>query len=459
VRRVRFDQRSGGHVMRYAVLIFLSVAALVGAVSIALDRNAQRSAWQEHSTALDGAARVSAASFTALRSDLRVRVSQLATSLPLQRAVLTDDADALRGFADRNRAKIDLGPRTIGKLPPTPRIVSTATINDGTNVLARVTLAIPLGDEVLKLLSETTPLPDNASLVLVRHGRVIAGGPEGASARISNGRIEFRGMPFAAKNASLRIADSSVMAVEPVDSVMASADAYRRYVILAALVTLAFAAAGARRLARPLAQAVGDVARLTRQAQTDALTGLANRRSFGDRLESELVRAAETGTSVSFVIGDIDGFKAVNDTYGHQAGDAIIKAVADALAGSVRELDLAGRYGGEEFVVVLPGSRLADAARRADAIRTRIAELEIPIPSGERLRVTLSFGVAEYPTYANADALVAAADAALYQAKRSGKNRVATATVQGEMPAPALAAAPDPTREAEAPAAPVASVV
>jgi diguanylate cyclase (GGDEF)-like protein len=132
------------------------------------------------------------------------------------------------------------------------------------------------------------------------------------------------------------------------------------------------------------------------------------------------------------VIADIDDFKLINDGFGHQAGDEVIKAVASVLTGSGRETDLAVRFGGEEFVIVLPGARLANARRAAETIRTAIAELEIPGPRAESIRVTASFGVAEFPTYATPEALLAAADAALYQAKRAGKNRVATSTVHDD---------------------------
>jgi len=97
-----------------------------------------------------------------------------------------------------------------------------------------------------------------------------------------------------------------------------------------------------------------------------------------ERLDAELARAHENGTSVSFVIADIDNFKAVNDGYGHQTGDQIIRAVAQALAGTVRELDLAARYGGEEFAVVLPGSRLGDARRSAERMRRAVSQSEVP---------------------------------------------------------------------------------
>jgi diguanylate cyclase (GGDEF)-like protein len=413
------------------VLVFLLAAALVATVALSLDRNARRSAWQEHTTALHGGARVSASSFDALRANLRVRATQLATSLPLQRAVVTGDEAELRRIAGQRQARIDRPGRTVGTLPPAPRITSAAKITNGVRVLATVTIALPLGDEVLTLLRQATPLPEHGALLLVRNGRVLSGGPAGEEVRVRDGRVVLGGTSFAAQSAPLSAEGASVLAVEPVEAIDALSARYRRFVLLAAVITLLLAAALANRLARPLAQVVGEVARLTRQAHTDALTGLANRRELTARLDDELARAARNGTCLSFVIADVDDFKAVNDDHGHQTGDALLKEVAAVLTRSIRETDLAVRFGGEEFVLVLPGARLGDARRTADTIRTALTAIEIETPHGELVGVTASFGVAEFPTYATPDALLAAADAALYQAKRAGKNRVATSTVEG----------------------------
>lgn len=441
--RPRARQLASTPVARYAVLVFLLAAALVVTVAVSLDRNARRSSWQEHTTALAGGARVGASSFQSLRANLSVQATQLATSLPLQRAVVTGDEAELRRIAAGRHARIDLRGRAIGELAGAPRIAATAKITDGVRVLATVAIALPLGDEVLTLLRQSTPLPRHAGLLLVRDGRVIAGGPKGEAVRISAGRVHLRGTAFAAQSAPLAAAGASLVAVEPVSAIDALSERYRRFVFLAAALTLALAAVLAGRLARPLAQVVGDVARLTRQAHTDALTGLANRRELTVRLADELARAARNGTSVSFVVADVDDFKAINDGYGHQAGDAVLKAVAAVLSRSVRETDLAVRFGGEEFVLVLPGARLLNARRTAETIRQAIAEAEIPAPRGETISVTVSFGVAEFPTYATPEALLAAADAALYQAKRAGKNRVATSTVHDDGRADG-ASAPEP---------------
>ena len=429
---MRRPTRHGPPVKRYAVFLFLLTAALVAAVAVTLDRNAQRSTWNQTQTGLAGGARVAAASMRTLRSNLRVEASKLATSLPLQRALLAQNRRELERIARSHHATIASRRGSIGKLPPQPRIASTATITAGRKVLARVTVGVPVADDVLAVIRGATPLPKHAALLFTRNDRVVAGAVPGARAHVTNGRVMIRKTHFAAESAPLGTAGVSVVAVEPVSAVSAASERYRRFVILAALASLGLLGTLATRLARPLAQAVADVGRLTRQVQLDPLTGIANRRTLDERLDLEVQRAAAAETSLSYVMIDIDDFKAINDVHGHQAGDDVLRAVAESIRGSVRELDLAARYGGEEFAVVLPGTPLDGAKRVAERMRHAVAEIEVALADSEPLRVTASFGIAEYPSYPSLEAVVGAADAALYQAKRNGKNRVATATVQGE---------------------------
>ena len=279
--------------------------------------------------------------------------------------------------------RIALSGQFVGLLVARPRLSTTATIRAGTQLLATITVALPLGKDVLAVLREATTLPAHGSLMLLYNGRVVAGGPIGARPRLDAGRTTLGGVAFAAQKSALALPGASVVAVEPVSAIDALSERYRRLVYLAAAVTLALAGGLATRLARPIAQVVGEVAHLSKQVQTDSLTGLANRRGLSDRLERELARALENGTSVSLVIADIDDFKLINDGYGHQTGDNIIRAAGAALAGAIRELDLAARYGGEEFAVVLPGSRLADARRTAERMRQAVMTIESPTPAGE----------------------------------------------------------------------------
>lgn len=162
-----------------------------------------------------------------------------------------------------------------------------------------------------------------------------------------------------------------------------------------------------------------------RQAVTDELTGLANRRSFRETLEIELSRAERFDNSLSLVVADLDDFKRVNDQYGHQVGDDVLRAFADVLRGRIRSVDLAARLGGEEFAVLLPETDLEGAEALAENLRAAVAELAVPVDSTD-VHVTASFGVAGFPQTHSADELMTSADLALYSAKRQGKNRVVT---------------------------------
>jgi diguanylate cyclase (GGDEF)-like protein len=168
-----------------------------------------------------------------------------------------------------------------------------------------------------------------------------------------------------------------------------------------------------------------------RQAVTDELTGLFNHRRFQEGLATEIERARRFGQGLGLVLLDIDNFKRVNDTYGHQVGDQVLAAVAHVLRENSREIDEPARYGGEELAVVLPGTDLEGAYNLAERVREGIAALEFPLDGRGTLRVTASFGAAAMPESADDQSmLIAAADTALYAAKRSGKNRTERAEPQ-----------------------------
>jgi diguanylate cyclase len=162
-------------------------------------------------------------------------------------------------------------------------------------------------------------------------------------------------------------------------------------------------------------------------SNTDALTGLANRRSLEAFLRRAQITAMEAGTPLSVLMIDIDHFKQFNDSYGHQVGDQVLRLVGRVLQESVRDCDLAARYGGEELIAVLPGTPLETCAETAERIRRRISEARLTRrATGEEVSsVTVSIGVAEFRMAESADGMIERCDRALYQAKRSGRNCVA----------------------------------
>lgn len=159
-------------------------------------------------------------------------------------------------------------------------------------------------------------------------------------------------------------------------------------------------------------------------AITDSLTKTFTRRHFFNRFQEELKRSRELHLAMSFLMVDIDNFKSFNDTYGHLVGDAILKTVADAIRSNCREIDLIGRFGGEEFTVVLPITSKDGALFAAERIRRSIESTSIRA-FDETLSVTVSIGVASFPQDAKTNQeLVDKADWALYRSKRTGKNKV-----------------------------------
>jgi len=166
---------------------------------------------------------------------------------------------------------------------------------------------------------------------------------------------------------------------------------------------------------------------LAGEARIDGKTGLLNAATWQREAHTEVSRAVRTHTQLAVAMMDIDHFKAVNDTYGHLAGDAVLAGISAALRGLLRDYDIVGRFGGEEFAILLPHTTAAEARDIAERLRARLAKIITPVTAGAEsvpLRITVSIGVAALEeARRDLDELLAAADSALYQAKQSGRNR------------------------------------
>jgi diguanylate cyclase (GGDEF)-like protein len=163
--------------------------------------------------------------------------------------------------------------------------------------------------------------------------------------------------------------------------------------------------------------------RIITLSYTDALTGIANRRIFLESLDGAISFAQRHQTPLSLILTDLDDFKSVNDTFGHNAGDQVLQAIAALLMEDSRQEDLSARWGGEEFIIMLPGSTAKEALVVAERLRHRLEEMTFP-DSG--IRLTASFGVSAYQPGETNTSFIGRADQALYEAKRLGKNQVVT---------------------------------
>jgi diguanylate cyclase (GGDEF)-like protein len=170
--------------------------------------------------------------------------------------------------------------------------------------------------------------------------------------------------------------------------------------------------------------------KLRYQATRDPLTNLFNRRFLEETLSLQMFKAKRSGISIGIIMFDIDHFKVFNDTYGHAAGDAMLTALGNFLKANTRASDIACRYGGEEFIMIMPDATAKEAAIRAETLRLGVKDLKIDYDS-QPLSISLSFGVAAFPEHGdNVDMVIRCADNALYGAKEGGRNRVVVYTTE-----------------------------
>jgi diguanylate cyclase (GGDEF)-like protein len=199
---------------------------------------------------------------------------------------------------------------------------------------------------------------------------------------------------------------------------------------------------------------------LVHEARADPKTGLLNAAAWEREAMAEIARAARTTTPLAVALLDLDRFKQVNDTRGHLLGDEVLRHIAATMTDNLRDYDLAGRFGGEEFVMLFPQTRAVDALRIAERLRAQIAQLPAPVSEGEPIPVTVSIGVAALDAGAQWELpeLLAAADAALYRAKASGRDQVQMISTSRGLSAVRPPSGPDLDRSYDRPLAPVRDV-
>jgi diguanylate cyclase (GGDEF)-like protein len=296
--------------------------------------------------------------------------------------------------------------------------------------IGTVVATIALNDKLAARLRQAASHARDDRLLIVRKRMVVGTGQhvQLSGHTVQLGKQHYRGLLSRVPNA----VGISLFALRPEKTINASVQPYRRRIFYAALGSFALLVLVSLTFARPILNTVGDFRRVASQAATDALTGLANRRSFDDELALEWRRAERVGDSLALLLIDLDNFKSINDGHGHQAGDAVLRRVAAILESGARQVDLAARYGGEEFALLAPETDLVGATKLAERLRADLEAARVEVPSGSEVSVTASIGVAVKGGLTRAEQLVASADGALYEAKRNGKNRVVTADAQPE---------------------------
>jgi diguanylate cyclase (GGDEF)-like protein len=388
-----------------------------------LDASAYRNERAHADAALRAQLQGASDELRALADDVSTRADDLSRSPVLQTAFLKRDLPAIRRLARRQPSTLFFlhGRHVAGRKPELALTRSTALLLNG-KAVGRVAAALPLDQQLATRLLRAAPHAQSDRLLIVRAGVAVGTDRhirvEGRTVRF--GGHDYRGLFTPVPNAPR----TNLLALRPVSAIRAAVQPYRTRVLYAALGSFALLVLVGLLFGGPIVRTLGDFRRVASQATTDSLTGLANRWTFDEELALEWRRAERVGDPLGLILADLDNFKAVNDTYGHQVGDQVLRTVGQVLAAGVRQVDLAARYGGEEFAVIVPEADLAGAATLAGRLRKALEDTQIGLPDGSTISVTASFGVASKDELPRAEELVAKADEALYEAKRSGKNRV-----------------------------------
>jgi len=423
-------------ISRRALLQLLAGVFVVGVIPVVatvhiLGANALQNERARADSALRAELQAAGQELDQLGDDASHRADDLARSPALQRAFIAHDRATIKRIAAASPGVVlYLGRARVAGVRPPVALSRSISLTVNAKRIGTVVATIALNGKLAARLRQTASHAQADRLLIVRE-RTVVGTGQHVQLRghtIQVGNESYRGLLSRVPNA----VGISLFALRPLKTIDASVQPYQRRIFYAALGSFALLVLVALTFARPILNTLGDFRRVASQAATDALTGLANRRSFDDELALEWRRAERVGDSLALLLIDLDDFKSINDGLGHQAGDAVLRRVATILGSGARQVDLAARYGGEEFALLTPETDLLGATKLAERLRAAVEEATIVLPNGSELSVTASFGVAVKGELERAEQLVAAADEALYEAKRNGKNRVVTADPQAE---------------------------
>jgi diguanylate cyclase (GGDEF)-like protein len=422
-------RRPHGSIPRRSLLQLLAGVLVVGVIPVVatvriLDGNALQNERARADNALRLELQDASQELGQLADDASNRADDLAQSPKLQRAFIAGDRPAIKRLAATAPGVLFyLRDELVAGKRPADALSRSISLTVNAKRVGTVVATIALDRRLAARLRRASAHGRDDRLLIVRRGRVIGTGQrvqiEGRTITLDGRR--FRGLLSRVPNA----VGISLFALRPEEAINGSVRPYQQRMLYAAIGSFALLVLVALLFARPILHTFGDFRRVASQAATDGLTGLANRRSFDDELALEWRRAERVGDSLALIFADLDNFKSVNDRFGHQAGDAVLRRVAVILDSGGRQVDLAARYGGEEFAVLAPGTDLEGATKLAERLRSELEATTVTLPDGRKIQVTSSFGVAVKGNLDGPEDLVAAADEALYDAKRNGKNRVA----------------------------------
>ena len=424
-RRVQGLVTKRGALQLLVGVLIVGVIPVVATVRI-LSGNALRN---EHARA-DAALRVQLQSaldeLGRLGAAASAQADDLSRTPAVQRAYVHRDLGVVRRFAVESPDTVFYldNQRVAGLKPPAALTESVALTVDGIRI-GSVAASVPLNERLARRISGFAPHGVDDRLLFVRHRRVVG---TGHSITIAGRSVELGGDRYRALLSPVQNARGvALLALRPEEAISAAVHPYRQRLLYAGLGSFALLVLVILLLGGPILRMLGDFSRVASQAATDSLTGLGNRRAFDEELALEWRRSQRVGTHLALILADLDDFKAINDEYGHAAGDLVLKRFAQIMETGARQSDFPARYGGEEFAIIVPEADLPGGGRVARRLLNDLRKAEIELPDGRLLTSTASFGVAVSDRFERPEDLVAAADEALYEAKRGGKNKVVTA--------------------------------